>query len=369
MKEEHTIQSKILHAVNAFTQIPFLEEPLRLIYWTCILSMFPLYITFMWLDYAWTVVNTFRTPSVPLILDTSKAVLITGCDSGFGNLTAKALAEKGLKVYAACLFEENAKVIEKEHENIIGIKMNVTSQSEIDIAINKISQENNGGLFCLINNAGIGGGCVFDWTPIEDYRKVMEVNYFGMMMVTKSCLPLLKTKKGRIVNITSASGLVDGLWGFGAYGASKHAADVFTSQIRHELEGWGIKVSTINPSFHKTAIVTSIDDLVQGYYNRLTPEMKENYGEKYLNKLKKYISLVAYGNMWDPKYVINTLIDATINPNPKPRYLVGIDVKTSIMTLQMLPDKYREFVYKTVSINKTKPDAMYKKDNKNKKKE
>ena len=70
----------------------------------------------------------------------------------------------------------------------------------------------------------------------------MEVNFFSVIAVVKPCLPLLKQAKGRIVNVTSFVGLFHGAPCMSAYCASKHASEAFTTSLRLEMKGWGIKV-------------------------------------------------------------------------------------------------------------------------------
>lgn len=78
---------------------------------------------------------------------------------------------------------------------------------------------------------------------MSEFRAIMEVNFFAMVAMTKACLPLLKQCPGaRVVNVTSFAGLFYGQPCMAAYGASKHASESFSTSLRHELKGWGIKV-------------------------------------------------------------------------------------------------------------------------------
>lgn len=89
------------------------------------------------------------------------------------------------------------------------------------------------GLWALVNNAGIAArrSGPLDWLDVDDFRRVMEVNLFGMVRVTKACLPLLKLTRGRIVNVTSAAGRL-ALARKGPYDSSKFAAEAFSDIIR-----------------------------------------------------------------------------------------------------------------------------------------
>eukprot|EP01067_Filipodium_phascolosomae_P001849 Filipodium_phascolosomae@DN2174_c0_g1_i1.p1 len=136
-------------------------------------------------------------------------VLITGCDSGFGNSLACALAEKGATVYAGCLSERGVKSLkDPSRTNLLPIQMNVCSDEEVEAAICLV--DSGGPLHVLVNNAGVSGKFLTDLHSLVDFETTVAVNYIGMVRVTKACLPLIKKCKGRIVNMTCVNGIVAG---------------------------------------------------------------------------------------------------------------------------------------------------------------
>lgn len=106
-------------------------------------------------------------------------------------------------------------------------------------------------LWAVVNNAGIAVvGCI-DWMSMDIISKMMNVNYLGMVSITKAFLPLLKqTKYSRIINISSMAGIVTSPR-MAAYSASKHAVEGFSNVLRLELLPWNIFVCNINPSYMK----------------------------------------------------------------------------------------------------------------------
>jgi NAD(P)-dependent dehydrogenase (short-subunit alcohol dehydrogenase family) len=107
-------------------------------------------------------------------------------------------------------------------------------------------------LWAVVNNAGIAIGGPLDWIGLDVYRRVMEVNFFGHVLVTKTFLPLLKQQKhSRVVNLSSIAGIGCSA-NLSAYGASKHAMEGFMKSVRHELMPWNIHVSNINPGFMRS---------------------------------------------------------------------------------------------------------------------
>ena len=158
------------------------------------------------------------------------------------------------------------------------MQMDVTDEREIsqaaDTVAKWISSEQSSSTRCLhavINNAGKGESSLFDWyESIEKIQTDMDVNFYGSLLVIRRFLPLLKRQaqankrlssmklvKPRVINVVSMAGLVTGTVGASMYHASKYAMEGFVGCLRPELEPFGIDVVNINPSFHKTNIVSS----------------------------------------------------------------------------------------------------------------
>lgn len=191
-------------------------------------------------------------------MNNSKAVVITGCDSGFGEMTAIHLSSLGYHVVAACLTKDGcdrmgslvAKAVLCDITKEADVK-HLTAETE------KLCKAKTYTMWALINNAGIAKGGPLDWIGLDTYYKVMEVNFFGHVRVTKAFLPLLKQQKdSRIVNLSSVAGFYCSA-NLSAYGASKHAMEGFMKSVREELKPWSIYVSNINPGFMRYDQCTS----------------------------------------------------------------------------------------------------------------
>jgi NAD(P)-dependent dehydrogenase (short-subunit alcohol dehydrogenase family) len=130
--------------------------------------------------------------------------LIKGCDSGFGNRLALKLNEHGFRVYATVLDPSgsgsqnlitNARFTDKTKV----LKMDVTNEEEINKTYEEIENDlNNNGeqLWAIVNNAGIACSGHLDWGTLETYKKVVDVNTFGTVRVTRTFLPLIKKSRG-----------------------------------------------------------------------------------------------------------------------------------------------------------------------------
>ena len=182
--------------------------------------------------------------------ENTKIVVITGCDSGFGYLASLRLTSLGYKVISICLTEEGLQRLQGSVARVV--KCDVTSEDDVQkmaAEVESYSVSEKRKVYAVINNAGILALGAVDWTPLSSYQKVMGVNFFGAVSVTKALLPLLKHNRGsRFIYISSVAGIHSFALG-SAYFASKHALEGFTKTFRQEMQPWGIHVCSINPSF------------------------------------------------------------------------------------------------------------------------
>ena len=106
----------------------------------------------------------------------------------------------------------------------------------------------------LVNNAGVAVGGTFDQVSEEDFEWLFEINFWGMVRMTRAFLPLLRASNdARVVNLSSVYGLVAPPEQV-AYAASKFAVRGFSEALRHELEGSGVGVTVVHPAGVNTAI-------------------------------------------------------------------------------------------------------------------
>ena len=195
--------------------------------------------------------------------------LITGANRGIGLETARQLGKKGVTILAAAreLSKSEAAVAELKKEGIDAraIKLDVDNPADYKAAAEKIEKE-FGVLDILINNAGImldgRKGNETSTTSPEVLQKTFGTNFFAVVALTQTLLPLLKkSKAGRIVNLSSILGsntlhATKGSFIYDAktfaYDASKVALNSFTIHLAHELQGTKIKVNSAHPGWVKT---------------------------------------------------------------------------------------------------------------------
>ena len=178
----------------------------------------------------------------------TKAIVISGCDTGFGHILALQLDQLGWKVYAGCITEAGqSQLRSKASKHLVALHLDITKDSDVDAAVKAVLKDSGVNVHALVNNAGIGVGGYVDWVPLQQFRKVMDVNFLGHVAMTKAFLPMLMAQTGsRIVNVASAAGMF-AVQGMSAYAASKFAMEAFSDSLRREMYSFGMSVSVIEP--------------------------------------------------------------------------------------------------------------------------
>ncbi|GCC27043.1 11-beta-hydroxysteroid dehydrogenase type 2-like isoform X1 [Chiloscyllium punctatum] len=286
-----------------------------------------------------------------------KAVLITGCDSGFGHSLAKRLHSLGFHVFALVLQEKSDGAQELKSacsDRLIVIEMDVTNHAMIQEVRKEVAKQlNNRGLFALVNNAGviihIGDAEII---PTDAYKRCMEVNFLGTVQVTKAFLPLIRQAKGRIINISSPSGELP-FGGMSAYGASKAALEFFSDILRQEMKPWGVNISIIQPGATKTAQVGNVNFWVQQHQKLmegLSPELLHDYGEEYVDEIQRRITTIGPLFRQHVGPVIDTIVTALLAQYPKPRYTTEFVIDVLKVLYYFLPSLVTDTVLNQVFI-------------------
>lgn len=259
-------------------------------------------------------------------------ILITGASSGVGKATALHLDECGYQVFAGVRNKKDAdKLKEEASDSLKPIFLDVTDSESIEQAVDVIKSETGGRLFGLVNNAGIGISGVVETLPVDDIRKVFDVNVFGLMNVTKAFIPLLRESQGRIINIGSSLGFIT-YPGTSAYSSSKFAMRAISDSLRLELKHFEISVSLISlgavkseiwskSKKYKEKIIESADPAIMEKYHELI-----KFGEKLNDKIKPIPAIEA------AKVISKALQDEKL----KRYYYVGPDVK-AVAKISHLP--------------------------------
>ena len=261
----------------------------------------------------------------------SKIILITGGSSGIGYDSAIALAKQGHKVYAAARRVEMMEPL-KEF-GIVPLSLDVTDDNSMQECVKSVLNAENR-IDVLINNAGYGYFGAIENVKMEEARKQLEVNVFGMARMCQLVLPTMREQHlGRIINIASIAGRATVYFG-GWYNVSKYAVETFSDALRMETKPFGIKVVLIEPSAIKTNWgIIAADNLEKSSKGTVYEEKAFNEAN---NMHKAYTS-----NMFSkPKVVTRAICKAVKRRRPRTRYCIGRGGKMIILLHSMLPTRW-----------------------------
>ncbi|XP_071789066.1 retinol dehydrogenase 7-like [Asterias amurensis] len=280
---------------------------------------------------------------------TYKYILVTGCDSGFGNLLSRYLGQKrGCHVIAACLSESGLEALEREAPKgtVTGIVMDVTDTESIRRARDRVATiVGDKGLWGLVNNAGIAGIPVpYHWTEKREIQRVLDVNLMGTIEVTNEFFPLIRQAKGRIVNVSSAAAVMP--TAIGGYSISKLGVEAFSDALRVSCRAFGVTVHILEPGFFQTNIVARDSTLtsVTNVWNRLPKQEKAVYGPKYLDKLLSKVEMVLDRCSPSCHLVTDAMEHALCARWPWRRYMPGNDIKFIYKPLSMIPPWITDYI-------------------------
>ena len=274
-------------------------------------------------------------------MSVSKAVLITGCSSGIGWATAERLANVGWRVYATARKVEAIAPLEESGCRLLSL--DVTDEDSMVSAVEEVERR-EGAVGALVNNAGYSQSGAVEAVPMEKVRRQFETNVFGLVRMCQLVLPGMRRQGyGRIVNVSSMGGKLT-FPGGGYYHASKHAVEAISDALRFEVEGFGVKVSVIEPGLIQTgfadAAVGSIhgpeDGPYAGFEAAVAKATAENYERGPLLRLGGSSETVA-----------EKVEEAISARSPRSRYPVTPSAHLFLWLRHLLPDRAWDAVVRT----------------------
>ncbi|MFJ5532910.1 SDR family oxidoreductase [Streptomyces sp. NPDC093261] len=242
----------------------------------------------------------------------AKVVLITGTSSGIGLESAIAAARAGWTTVATLRDPNRADAL-RDAADRAGVtldirQLDVTDPASVSAAIEGTLAD-HGRLDALINNAGAGHVGTIENESVEDVRRVMEVNFFGVVAATKAALPHLRASGGRLITVTSVGGVVGQPFNE-AYCAAKFAVEGFMESLAPVVGRLGVTVSVVEPGAVATEFVTNIG---------LDPEQLFAAAGEYAEPLRNYVARTQgqFANAAQtPEQVAVTVIDALTAERP-----------------------------------------------------
>ncbi|XP_015134686.2 corticosteroid 11-beta-dehydrogenase isozyme 2 isoform X1 [Gallus gallus] len=303
-------------------------------------------------------------PARPSPALTALPLALAGCDSGFGQATARHLDSLGFRVFASVLDPRGPGAQELQRScsaRLTLLRMDLTKPEDIQSVLQHIQAHTNGtGLWGLVNNAGFNDIIAdAELSPLGNFRTCMEVNFFGSLELTKGLLPLLRSAGGRIVTVSSPAGDLP-FPCLAAYGASKAALSLLMDTFRSELQPWGVKVSLILPGYFKTA--TCDPDFwklqKEQLVARLPRELLQAYGEDYVEEINRQFIQFMKVAVEDLSAVVNSITDGLLAANPAVRYYPGQGLGLMYFIHRYLPYFVRDLFLRGLFINPKLPRAL-----------
>ncbi len=267
-----------------------------------------------------------------------QAILLTGASTGIGWAAAVELDALGFRVFAGVRREEDAERV-REHGSprLVPVMLDVTDAGQIQAAADLVALEvGQAGLWGLVNNAGIAVPGALELLAVDELRRQLEVNVVGPHAVTQAVLPLLRTARGRIVNISSVSGRIAFPY-LGAYAASKHALEALSDVLRVELRQWGIEVCLVEPGSVQTPIWEKSSGVAERLRDQVAPEKRALYEEDFA-AIRNMSKKEAAGAM-PVERVVRVVVHALTAKRPKTRYPVGGNVWVALSLRRLLSDR------------------------------
>ena len=249
-----------------------------------------------------------------------KRVLITGCSSGFGLLTAVAAAKAGYDCIATMRNPAKAdylrQALKQAGTDATIDQLDVTDSEAIEAIAAKYAP-----IDILVNNAGILiMGSALDITE-EEMQRIFETDFFGAVRFTRAIAPqMIEHRSGLIINVASLAGLTGHLFN-ATYSSAKHALVGFSRSIRLELKPFNIDVVSVEPGYHKTEIIRANANLTENFYDKESPMFEYNRG--FLRLMMAEVMPRAA----EADAVSGKIIEIMQAKKPKAHYVIGKDAK------------------------------------------
>lgn len=259
-----------------------------------------------------------------------KAVLITGCDTGFGHELAKRLDAAGFQVLAGCLnpSSEGATMLRDFcSASLRVLHLDVTREEHFRRASKTLAAElGPRGLWAVVANAGMMSAGELEWGSSDAARYLFEVNVFGVVNTVRTALPFLRRQPGsRAVIVASVAGRVT-YPGLAFYCMSKHAVVSFADGLRREMRKWDILVSTIEPVLYRTkmAMPEHIQCTVDQSWQDTPEPVREVYGKTYFEHFRsRCLDFLSRRCREDLYEVVDNMVHAVSSRRPRRSYFCG----------------------------------------------
>ena len=257
------------------------------------------------------------------------SVLVSGASRGIGLAITRHMSARGWQVYAGARSDSALGEL-AAIPNVHPTRLEITDRDSVAALADALPAKLDG----VVNNAGIVVNGPVEGLTLDDLTRQLDVNVVAQIAVTQAVLPKIRAAKGRIVFISSFSGLIT-TPGTGAYCASKYALEALGDALRMELRPWGIGVSLVEPGPIRTDIWGDI--LVD--HDRMVDKLDAGHRVLYarqLNGTRKLLGRVQKMAA-DPEKVVKAVDHALTARRPKSRYLLDSVSRVQKIVMDLTP--------------------------------
>jgi len=269
----------------------------------------------------------------------SNAVLVTGASTGIGKTCALELDQLGFQVFAGVRKQADADALcAGTSERLTPVFLDVVDDDSISAAVKMVAGKvGETGLMGLVNNAGVASAGPMEFLALDEIRRVLEINLLGQIAITQAFMPLLRAGEGRIVNMSSISGLIAAPFA-GPYTISKFSLEAFSDVLRRELMPWKMHVAIIEPGRINTPIWEKSFKVVSKLKANFSNQADQYYGKAFESRMNTIMNAKRKGA--PPKMVARAVIHALTARKPKLRYPVGTDAKLVTILARFMPPSW-----------------------------
>jgi NAD(P)-dependent dehydrogenase (short-subunit alcohol dehydrogenase family) len=265
-----------------------------------------------------------------------KKVLITGAAGGLGRAMAEFMVQHDWKVYALDKNTEGLDSVRDKH--ILPVYADVTHNESITQAVAEIEKDTET-LDAIVNLAGILVMGSLIELEVESLERIIDINLLGMYRINQAFFEMIRKGKGRIVNVSSETGVLSPAPFSGHYYLSKHAVEVYSDTLRRELAILGIPVIKVRPGAFRTRMTTGSLAMLENAMNS-----SEYFRDQIASGLSMAKSETSHAG--DPVILARTIYRALTDP--RPRLVYNSNRNTKLKLLSRLPERLQDRIYMKV---------------------
>ena len=262
-------------------------------------------------------------------------VVVSGASTGMGLETARALARRGHHVLAGVRRQRDADSIRAD--NIEPVVLDITIPEHVQALRSRIDDDPaRRPLRAVVNNAGISLNAPVETLPLEQWRRVFDVNLFGHVALTQALLPFLHRSGGRVLNISSIGGRL-AMATYGPYAATKFALEAVSDALRRELAPHGVRVIVVEPGAIRTEMGARGADTAGRLADLMSPEHRTRYGALIDAVIAQSLHHTDRG--MPASEAGRRIADLVETARPRARYTIGRDAALLAVLTRLLPDR------------------------------